>query len=147
MVEFLLTINIDLELLTTDSRTSLHIAAQEGHSNVIKTLLFHGATLHTYTTYGHTPVHLAVINEKFSAVKMLVKDGYFYVKDKNTIDTSGWDPLHHACRIGRANITETLIGGGADVNQMNNDNDKPLDIAINFGHLNLAKFFIDKSII
>lgn len=43
-----------------DGRTPLHIAACEGHYNVVEYLLGHGATVYAKDRYGHTPLHNAV---------------------------------------------------------------------------------------
>ena len=49
---------------------------------------------------GMTPLHQAVLDGNFSAVRMLIRHG----ADVNRQDDDSWTPLHAACAEGHADI-------------------------------------------
>lgn len=47
----------------------------------------------------------------------------------------GWTALHIAAHDGSENITDLLIGARADINIVNNNNETPLQIAVQNGNI------------
>jgi ankyrin repeat protein len=56
----------------TDEWTPLHLAAQNGHLNVVKFLVEQQAEMNMKNTNGSTPLHLAAQNGHLNVVKFLV---------------------------------------------------------------------------
>ena len=56
-------------------KTSLHLAAQQGYTNMVKELLKRGAFVNPRDRFGMTPLHLAVMQERANIVKELLKAG------------------------------------------------------------------------
>lgn len=56
-------------------KTSLHLAAQQGYTNMVKELLKRGAFVNPRDRFGMTPLHLAVMQEHANIVKELLKAG------------------------------------------------------------------------
>lgn len=52
----------------------------------------------------------------------------------------GWTALHIAAHDGSENITDLLIGARADINIVNNNNETPLQIAVQNGNINDTRF-------
>ena len=58
-----------------DGRTALHVAACEGHLEVVKYLLEHGASVHLRDRFGHSPLDDAVRFGHEEVVEILVNTG------------------------------------------------------------------------
>ena len=56
-------------------KTSLHLAAQQGYTNMVKELLKRGAFVNPRDRFGMTPLHLAAMQEHANIVKELLKAG------------------------------------------------------------------------
>ena len=60
----LLAINVDVNF-TQNGSTPLHLAAEKGYSDVVQTLIHHGADLHTKNADGKTPLEIALAKKNF----------------------------------------------------------------------------------
>lgn len=70
--------------------TALHIAAQAGYEETVKTLIQIGAMVNARTDTRQTPLHLAAISGQISVVKFLIMS-----KAKvNANDNESMTPLH-----------------------------------------------------
>mmetsp|Transcript_30322 Transcript_30322/g.116290 ORF Transcript_30322/g.116290 Transcript_30322/m.116290 type:complete len:147 (-) Transcript_30322:402-842(-) len=54
--------------------TPLHYAAANGHLEIMRLLISHGADLNAVNEYGNTALHFAAINEKADAVELLLRN-------------------------------------------------------------------------
>ncbi len=98
-----------------DGMTALHMAALEGHSDVVGVLLAAGAEVGATTRIGgYTPLHLASQAGHGAVVRSLLERG----ADANLATTnSGATPLHLAARVvAGEDAVAALLEHGADVN-------------------------------
>ena len=65
----------DLEVLTSDGETPLHIAAKRGYSETVSQLVKAGANVEAQDQNGNTPLHLAASNGHTGTVCNLVNAG------------------------------------------------------------------------
>ena len=72
--------------------TPLHISVQEGHMNVIKLLLAHGADINSLAADNSTPLHIALQQGHLEIAKLLLNSG----AEVNSQEQSGLTPLHLA---------------------------------------------------
>jgi ankyrin repeat protein len=62
---------------TTDGKTALHFAANEGHLHLVHALVSAGANMEAVSSdqYARTPIHCAAYNGHFNVVQYLVSQG------------------------------------------------------------------------
>ncbi|KAL8600801.1 hypothetical protein ACOMHN_055996 [Nucella lapillus] len=143
--------------------TSLHLAVESGHHEVIKTVARGGASLTAKNRKGMTPyllaqkakhqaekadpsetgsskgersLHAACHEGDTDQVKALLCQG----ASLGEKDRRGNTPLHVACRAGHEEIVATMLKLKVDVNARNAENATPLQEAACSGHHELVIF-------
>ncbi|KAL5712763.1 hypothetical protein ACHQM5_014902 [Ranunculus cassubicifolius] len=111
--------------------TSLTVAAMGGASDIIKTLLDHGASPNIYANSGdvRTPLEYSVLAKSLSCTKLLLQAGAY--PDANG---SGSTPLSLAAEVGGLKLIKCLLEAGADPNLTTDTGEKPLEIAARIGN-------------
>jgi hypothetical protein len=121
--------------------TLMHIAALEGHANILSLLLEHGADLESRDSAGHTPMHLAFLYGKFEAGQCLLDRG----ANIDAQDKDGWTPLHSAAFGGQVDRARILLERGAAINTPDNGGRTPLHWAVYCGKIQVVRFFLEHS--
>jgi ankyrin repeat protein len=129
--------------LQTDDKsevTALLLAAQEGHADVVKTLVAEGgADTERCDARGKTPLHWAACEAYPNVVKELIKLG----AKVDSVDLQGQTPLHAAATAEKEKISlavevvEALLAGGANLRAVDKNGKRPLDSAKEKGNLKL----------
>lgn len=115
MIIFLLE-NKNLLINKTDpaGNTALHIAVQQGLSDIVPLLLSHGAKVNARNKEGNTPLHEAIVSSKPDIVTLLLKNGA-HVDIKNL---QGLTPYHLLLeRLDSLNSTKTLLEHSNDLKE------------------------------
>jgi len=87
----------------------LHVAATEGHAEVVDLLVKAGANVNAANQWGVTPIYLAAAWGRKEVVALLIARGAdIHVKEQN-----GETPLQAATRKGHEGVMELLKGTGA----------------------------------
>merc|ERR1719383_1096773 len=73
---------------------------------------------------GMTPLHQAVLDGNFEAVRLLLRNG----ADINKLDEDCWTPLHAACAEGHVDIVKYLLDEGADTSAITDEGERPIDL-------------------
>ncbi|XP_048242568.1 serine/threonine-protein phosphatase 6 regulatory ankyrin repeat subunit B-like isoform X4 [Haliotis rufescens] len=140
-----------LELIYTDNiintednigNTALHLAAQNGHTEIVKKMLEkHKAEHGRKNDSERTALHLAAEKGHTQTVGVIVarhKQGVFAEdQDRNT-------PLHLAAKGGHKETVQLLVKNGADMNQMNVHGMTPLDLAAKHGEVEICEMLARK---
>ncbi|XP_072895871.1 60 kDa lysophospholipase isoform X1 [Hemitrygon akajei] len=114
-----------------DGRTPLHVAACEGHLQVVQYLLEHGATVYAQDRYGNTPLKNAVKFRHHDIIKLLRQTGAHFSK-MEVIDV-GTD----LCSLAANGDVEGLKAwelAGLDFKQSSYDGQNPLQVALAAGN-------------
>ena len=102
--------------VTDESRTALHLAAEEGeggHVKVAVELLGHGADLECRTKdKNETPLLRAAIKGKIEMVELLISAG----ADVTAANDCKHTPIHWAAQEGFTEIAEVLVRYFKDIN-------------------------------
>ena len=118
---------------------AIHIATINGHYDVVRTLLVHGARVDEPYRGFRRPLHEAV-RRGDSALTVLLLDNGAAVDAR---DQTGYQPLHVACMEEQVNCAKLLVFAGAPVNTVGNDFRTPLHhVATNNGSMELVELLV-----
>ena len=116
--------------------TPLHLAAKEGHAQVVSLLLntcngYQIATMEQ-NMQGYAPIHLAALKGHLSIIQQIVnaEPPNSSISAVNARDKSNATALHLACFNGNVKVVEFLLAKGSDVNACQLQNKTPLHFAM-----------------
>ena len=128
------------------TRTALHLAAQEGHLEVCKFIIESTDDKNPRTDKGITPLSLAVTFGHLEVCKLIMK----YLEDKNPKRDDTYTALHVAAQNGHLKICKMILEEIVDKNPTETMTGfTPLHLAAIGGHLEICKlivkYLIDKN--
>ncbi|XP_051470767.1 ankyrin repeat and SOCS box protein 3 isoform X1 [Apus apus] len=138
-VRVLLEAGADPNEVNTEATTTLFLAVQNGHADIVKFLLQHGANVkgpHTFS--GWNSLHQASFQGCTEIMKILLEKG----ASKECKDDFGITPLFVAAQYGKLESLRLLISHGADVNSQAKDRATPLLIAVQEGHTECVELLL-----
>lgn len=94
--------------------SNIHIAAQNGELNMLKTEIGKGVNVNAEDNQGRTPLHVAAEKGHLAVVKILVENG----ADVNAKDNDGNTPLVYAAEKRHGEIVQYLIENKASVDEI-----------------------------
>ncbi|XP_034485188.1 ankyrin repeat and sterile alpha motif domain-containing protein 1B isoform X2 [Drosophila innubila] len=118
--------------------TSLHHACLNGHSSIVRLLVAHKAQVDVPDIRGSTPLFLASWAGHQDIVKMLL----FHTPvpaNPNAQTIENETPLHSAAQHGHNTVVAILLSFGADPSIRNNSFQTALDLAAQFGRLQVVQ--------
>ena len=118
---------IDLNSTLLDDWTALHLAANEGHKEVVRVLLDFGANIEAETRMNRRALHIACLRGNLEVVKILIEGK----ADRNPKDKDSYTPLHFVSENGSNEIIKLLLENGALSNIKNYQGNTPLDLCLN----------------
>ena len=120
----------------------IHLAAIEGHTEIVALLLTKAAGVDTRTfTESRTPLHSAVIGRSLETVRLLLQHG---ARANAVTSDTALTPLHIAATMGDLKAVQLLINFGADVNaKLKITEETPLHLAVAHGHISVVKCLVD----
>jgi ankyrin repeat protein len=128
---------------------ALHLAAYNGHLEIVNFLLENNADLDTFAAFfeGEIPVngtalHLAAHAGQLKVMEALIAKGANLNGSDGTYDYL--TPLHTAVRDGKMDAVKLLLDKGADINAFNGAEDTAITIAAENGQLEILQFLVSK---
>ena len=129
-----------------DGRTSMHVAAANGHTAVVRCLLDGNAGMDKASISGTTPMLSAAQHGGQQVVRCLQEAG---------ADSRGMTPMHFAVAFGNLELMRSLLkasadndradkdGRSADENQLGNEGITPMHVAATLGHTELVRRLLE----
>jgi ankyrin repeat protein len=127
----------------------LHIAARNGHVEILELLLSHGATIDIGDRWERTPLMFAARMGHCEAVEILLdhdaKANSRSQADPTRINRAGigTTSLHHAVEGEHQEVVEKLIEYGASIDALNKWAESPLHFAAADGLTQIAELLLD----
>ncbi|XP_009584250.1 PREDICTED: LOW QUALITY PROTEIN: ankyrin repeat and SOCS box protein 3-like [Fulmarus glacialis] len=140
-VRVLLEAGADPNEVTTEATTALFLAVENGHADIIKFLLQHGANVkgpHSWS--GWNSLHQASFQGCTEIMKILLEKG----ASKECKDDFGITPLFVAAQYGKLESLRLLVSHGADINCQAKDRATPLLIAAQEGHAECVELLLSR---
>ncbi|OPJ75748.1 ankyrin-2 isoform B [Patagioenas fasciata monilis] len=134
----LLNYGAETNILTKQGVTPLHLASQEGHTDMVTLLLEKGANIHVATKTGLTSLHLAAQEDKVNVAEILTKHG----ANQDAQTKLGYTPLIVACHYGNIKMVNFLLKQGANVNAKTKNGYTPLHQAAQQGHTHIINVLL-----
>lgn len=103
--------------------SSIHLAALQGNTQVIRQYIEAGSDLNQKDAYGSTPLIIAATFGKTEVARVLIEGG----ADLNAANNDGSTALHVAAFLCRTEIVEALLANGALEGLKNRFGDTPLE--------------------
>ncbi|CAO3665506.1 unnamed protein product [Umbelopsis vinacea] len=126
--------DINLNLVTVNGHTPLHIAALVKSAMATEKLLAAGADTSILDRCGHTALHLAISQGCLATVKCHLARGC-------QMHTSS--PLTHAIALGHFSIMCELVKAGYEINKRDHLNRTPLEVAIAFQRYDCINYLVN----
>ena len=123
----------------SDGCTALHMAAVDGHDELVSTLLRKGAYKDVLDNTGTTPLLLATAAGHLSAVETLLAEGA-NINLRSRED--GFSALHLAAWQGHRGIVSALLRSGADTDVVDRNGDTALMLAAGNGHVSVVEVLL-----
>ncbi|NXQ81286.1 ASB3 protein, partial [Nyctibius grandis] len=138
-VRVLLEAGTDPNEATTEATTALFLAVENGHADIVKFLLQHGANVEgPHSWSGWNSLHQAAFQGFTEIMKILLEKG----ASKECKDDFGITPLFVAAQYGKLESLRLLVSHGADVNCQAKDGATPLLIAAQEGHVECVELLL-----
>ncbi|AVP88191.1 Putative ankyrin repeat-containing protein [Candidatus Phycorickettsia trachydisci] len=129
-----------IEVRNKNGDTSLHIAAQEGHLDIVKKLLDYKANIEATNKGGWTPLLKAAQRGHCQVVQLLLNEG----ANIEAATQAGDTPLHYAAENGHTKTVECLLDKKAYLETTTQMGNTPLHLAAGNGHAATVKLLLDK---
>ena len=142
VVRLLLKYGADVNGTNDVGYSALHLAAWDGHLEIVMELLNHGAHSHVLTNDKNTALALAAHGNFLRVVEVLLR----HPVDVNNADKDADTALHYAAYNGNRSIVMALLQHGAHPDSENNLRTTPLWNAVYIGCIEVVKILIAKNV-
>ena len=119
---------------------ALHYAAKNGHTDVVKELLFHRVDLNATDKHGNSALSLASSEGHLEVVEALVESDECFQASED-----GKTALHHAAEHGRDEVVAFLLEGKTNPGAKDNRGKTALDYAKSKKHQGCVKLLEDRT--
>ncbi len=122
---------------------TLGLAAEKNDTNMLATLLDHGASIEDNRNYREqcTALHCAALRGNIAAITFLLSRG----ANVNSLDRDNETPLHYAAEFNHPEAVLYLIKHGANINARSYiENKTPLEVAVSYQNVEAARILLER---
>ena len=131
---------VDINIPDNDGWTPVMVAASNGNLEIFNLLMDNDAILDRINTDGEDALLIAISGENSDIIKYLIEIADM---DASTQDAYGNNPIIVAVKNQNTDIVKYLIEKESYLDQVNEDGDYALTIAIELNNIELAKILIE----
>ena len=124
-----------------NGQTPMHMAAWQGHLNIVQFLIDLGADINTMGPANQSPLLYAAYEGRTEIVEILLQQGAEF----NYQDRNGRTPLHYAARQNHPDVVRYLLSQGADLNIKENQGETELHFAARGGNREIVALLADSA--
>ncbi|NXK17138.1 AKD1B protein, partial [Arenaria interpres] len=122
-----------------DGNTALHLAAKNGHSEVVEILLEQWEEINDFNENGETPFYLSVEGGHEKCAELLLEAG----SDINVLTQNNSSALHIAVQNGHLSLVNFLIDRNIDLVPKPEQKNSPLHLAIVNNNVMVVRSLLD----
>nr|XP_029709275.1 ankyrin-3 isoform X7 [Aedes albopictus] len=131
LIEYLETGQVtDINTCNANGLNALHLAAKDGHFEIVQELLKRGANVDNATKKGNTALHIASLAGQKEIIQLLLQ----YNASVNVQSQNGFTPLYMAAQENHDECVNLLLAKGANPALATEDGFTPLAVAMQQGH-------------
>ncbi|XP_052898420.1 ankyrin-3-like isoform X2 [Anopheles moucheti] len=131
LIEYLETGQVtDINTCNTNGLNALHLAAKDGHYDIVNELLKRGALVDNATKKGNTALHIASLAGQKEIIQLLLQ----FNASVNVQSQNGFTPLYMAAQENHDECVNYLLAKGANPALATEDGFTPLAVAMQQGH-------------
>ncbi|XP_058449487.1 ankyrin-3-like isoform X2 [Malaya genurostris] len=131
LIEYLETGQVtDINTCNANGLNALHLAAKDGHFDIVQELLKRGANVDNATKKGNTSLHIASLAGQEEIIQLLLQ----YNASVNVQSQNGFTPLYMAAQENHDECVNLLLAKGANPALATEDGFTPLAVAMQQGH-------------
>lgn len=124
-----------------DGRLALHVAAEDGQTEIVKFLLGRGANANVKTRDGLTALYIAMGNNHSEVIKLLSGKK---LDDEKTLKKNQEDTYLFAAQQGKIDWIKKELDRGVDIEARRADGCTALLIATQYGHMEAVQFLLGR---
>lgn len=122
----------------SDGWTLLHVAANEGHVDLIDLFVEYGANIDARSRNFRTPLHVACIRGNLGVIQAMMMAG----ADINAKDIDGNTPCHFCAEFGHKDCLRYLLHKHPSLYSKNKEGLSPLDASVSTDILQVSRAHI-----
>ncbi|XP_017778994.1 PREDICTED: ankyrin-3-like isoform X4 [Nicrophorus vespilloides] len=120
----------DINTSNANGLNALHLAAKDGHVEVVQELLKRDAIVDAATKKGNTALHIASLAGQEDVVRLLIQ----HSASINVQSQNGFTPLYMAAQENHDGVVKYLLAKGGNQTLATEDGFTPLAVAMQQGH-------------
>ena len=141
VIEYMCSKTQNLQSVTFEKESVLHLTAMKGNIEIMKILLSHKLDKNRQNSNGKTPLHEAICHNNTEIALLLIQDPEVQVNFLDELDST---PLHLAAMAGKVEVIKALVSRPeVDIYAQDFQKNCALHVAVKNGHFEAFQFLFE----